>query len=664
MGLKGRGAFKRKAGGFGLQKNCNPWNKGLTFEETNDTAETAKFTPKPLKRLTCQDFDRTFTLNNDGAYVPFAERVVSSPVEHSPGAVLRPKFSETSEVERKLKEKKDHEEVSGYIEVHLQTTVDLVQDCTTEHSGKSPGCSGRLVTSTDLVTKWGLSAIIQLKCNTCAFVSAKHKLFREVPRDGRGRRCAEPNRALAAGLISTSIGAAGSRRLFSAIGKTLPAPSSMQKQLNKAGDIIGELNETDMALQRTKLKDILEHGGYDRETPIPAEGDRQYNNGLRSGRRHTPFAPATQTRDVLAENLTPEKKIICYNQENKLCKVGEMSRVKGANVKCPGHEGCTATISASDNAGDEKRGGRKLASKLKNGREKINIGMLTTDADGRMFDGFSDEIKGDGNVSPEHLLDTIHLNRSLSRAITNSKLEVTLATSKPCNYTQRKQAKKNLADSIAWRAEREVRAAIDQFKDESSMVEAAGRAISAIILCYQGEHSLCKKHSSVCDGVHLVYEYLPEYARGTFRFSQDDAKLLTTILLKRMGREALHKTRFGLTTQKAESMNHAFATTNPKHTMTCYRNGANRDHSAIHMVNNLVGDSILIKAKACGVPISPNALCLGALHQMNRRQAYFRHRSRSKSYKFRRACLRRRRYTIYDMTRNESYYSKGQLNPK
>ena len=41
-----------------------------------------------------------------------------------------------------------------------------------------------------------------------------------------------------------------------------------------------------------------------------------------------------------------------------------------------------------------------------------------------------------------------------------------------------------------------------------------------------------------------------------------------------------------------------------------YYIGANRDHSSIHMVNNLVGDSILIKTRACRVPISPNAPCL------------------------------------------------------
>lgn len=131
-----------------------------------------------------------------------------------------------------------------------------------------------------------------------------------------------------------------------------------------------------------------------------------------------------------------------------------------------------------------------------------------------------------------------------------------------------------------------------------------------------------------------------------------------------MGCEALHKTRFGLTTQKAESMNHAFSMTNPKHSLTCSRNGANRDHSAIYMVNNPVGDAILMKSEACGVPLSPNSPCLAALHQMNRQQAYQHQYSRSMPRKVRSHVLRKQRYSMYDMVHNESHYCRGQLDPK
>ena len=132
---------------------------------------------------------------------------------------------------------------------------------------------------------------------------------------------------------------------------------------------------------------------------------------------------------------------------------------------------------------------------------------------------------------------------------------------------------------------------------------------------------------------------------------------------KRMGKMALRQTWFGFTTQKAESTNHAFCVTNPKHSMSCSRNGVNRDHSSIHLINHLPGDSIVIKAKNCGVPISPNSPCLDTLHQMNRRKQYFGLRSRSKSYKFRRTALRRKRFNLYDRCKNESCYEKGQLDP-
>ena len=142
--------------------------------------------------------------------------------------------------------------------------------------------------------------------------------------------------------------------------KTIPAPSGLQKQLNSVGSAIQKLNVEDIITQRNKLKNTLQHSGFAPDTPIPAKCDRQYNLNLRYSRRRTPFAPATQTRDVFAENLTPEKKVIGFNYENKLCKKGKLSRARGLSVNCPGHESCTATLKYSDNVGDEQQGGRKL----------------------------------------------------------------------------------------------------------------------------------------------------------------------------------------------------------------------------------------------------------------------------------------------------------------
>ena len=132
---------------------------------------------------------------------------------------------------------------------------------------------------------------------------------------------------------------------------------------------------TDIARQQTRLKVTLENGGYPRNTPIPAECDRQYNITVVDV---TPRGPqATQSRDVPAENLTDDKKIIMYNQENKLCKPGELARAKGLDVQRPGHQGCTATLPESANIGDKKLGGRKLARSLTRGNAQLAVGVIS-----------------------------------------------------------------------------------------------------------------------------------------------------------------------------------------------------------------------------------------------------------------------------------------------
>lgn len=230
---------KRSAGWF--KKDCTAWNKGLKYQPSS--SETAKSTTKLIKRVTYQEFARAFKHTDSGEFVPIAEGVLQTSTDHSPGGILRPQLYELSHVERALKERTDKDDISGYTEVHLPTCVNALQDCIVEHGETNPGCTGRLVTAAKLVTKWGVSAIIQLGCNMCSFVSEKQKLFREVPHTGRGRKSAEPNRSLAVGLFATSIGTAGAQRLLSSMNKTIPAPSSMQRQLNKVGDIMRTVND-------------------------------------------------------------------------------------------------------------------------------------------------------------------------------------------------------------------------------------------------------------------------------------------------------------------------------------------------------------------------------------------------------------------------------------
>ena len=145
----------------------------------------------------------------------------------------------------------------------------------------------------------------------------------------------------------------------------------------------------------------------------------------------------------------------------------------------------------------------------------IAVDKLTTDADGRMAEDFSEQMEKEKGVTTEHFLETIHINRSMAAALSRVTMDINLPTDNPANYKQRMQAKNRLTDSIAWRAEGEVRAAHAVKKsgtDCDTFASVIEDTIPAMIDCFQGKHDLCKLHSRVCNGQTPVYEYLPQYA--------------------------------------------------------------------------------------------------------------------------------------------------------
>ena len=158
----------------------------------------------------------------------------------------------------------------------------------------------------------------------------------------------------------------------------------------------------------------------------------------------------------------------------------------------------------------------------------------------------------------------------------------------------------------------------------------------------------------------ILYKVLPKFTHGwAFQFSKENLEVLESILNKRTGKDTLQKTRFGFYDAKVRVRNHGFATNNLKHSMSCSRNGINRDHSAIHLINNEFWDSILLKTRTCGVPLSPNSPSLNILHRMSQQQMYHCHWSRSTRVCNIRVTLQRMRFADYTEAN-----LKGQLEPK
>lgn len=390
--------------------------------------------------------------------------------------------------------------------------------------------------------------------------------------------------------------------------------------------------------------------------------DRQYNNPLRNCRKKNPFVPATQTRDTVCENATTSKFVIMYHQENKLCKSGEMSP-SSFGQQCTsakhGHK-CTATRPAHFNMGDEREGGVQCATKLLECTEPVLADRITTDADGCLAKGMNSVMRRKTGKEMESLLDPSHLNRSLCAAVSQANFSSDMFPGNSAK--ERNRVQDRFADDVSHRAQAEAHhISIKCGNDTASMKRLAAKAIDAIPNCYMGDHVKCKQNSHVCHGKYK-YPYLSRYVRGRFILTSKDEEILKTILEKRIGDEAIERTKYRTSSQKSESMNHAYAMTNPKGTLTFSRNGASRDHSAIHLVNNQHANSIIKKCEATGCPITAGSPAAKALAAMDKKQQYHKKRVMGKIYKKRRAQCRAERYHTYYAKRN--LYQPGQLNPK
>ena len=230
----------------------------------------------------------------------------------------------------------------------------------------------------DAEEQWGWCWAMGLACKNCQYRSTKHKLFYEVPSKSRGRKAATANVGLQVGLSQNMIANTALSQVLACANIMPPHNKSMQKQANKVGEVLTELNEQDMEKQRQTISKIQEYRGR-RNEPIAAEGDGRYNNSLFSGGGKTPFQPATQTVYTLAENVTPKKKIISIYTGNKLCQQTARLRDSGKEVTCPNHTGkCTANLQLTDSIGDESRA---LDSVKRQIAPQLSIGSFTADGD-------------------------------------------------------------------------------------------------------------------------------------------------------------------------------------------------------------------------------------------------------------------------------------------
>lgn len=149
------------------------------------------------------------------------------------------------------------------------------------HKVISPECEGDLQFDAENSCKWGVCWSERLICSDCQFESPFYKLYEEVNPDSpnkRGRKAASANVGLQLGLMSTPISNTSMRKVLLHSKMIPPTNTAMQKQANKVGKMVTDLNKTDMKKWRHKIKVDNAKCGHAEPDLVRVEGDCRYNN--------------------------------------------------------------------------------------------------------------------------------------------------------------------------------------------------------------------------------------------------------------------------------------------------------------------------------------------------------------------------------------------------
>lgn len=555
---------------------------------------------------------------------------------------------------------------SEVYKIHHQGKLEqLYNDSFKEHAKNSSDCDGDIIFDKSAQRKWGLCWTEQMKCSKCSFVSKKTKLYTEVPKEGRGRKSAVPNVGLQVGLSQSMVSNTAARRIFMASHIPAPAKSAMQKCTNKVHEQIVKANQTDMQHIREQLHSNNEIAGLPRDAPIRVEGDGRYNNSLASGSGKTLFQAATQSVYTVVENQTNSKQIIAVSLRNKLCTTAQRLRNLGQNITCPEHPGhCSATAPPDCSLGNEATMSAACMAQLQNDVEPTDVKYCTLDGDSCAFQGYKVAFEeGKTKVCPEVLSDTRHLSMGQKRAM--SKVQWSAQMFPESTKMAKDKLARRFCEDVAKQCALTFKLCYEACAgDTSCMIKKLTYATDAMLLCYDNDERLCKKGKSYsCSGTKKHFWNKPMLPSGyKLNMNEQDKEYLRQCIKYKLDRKAVLSQRFNTNSQKVESVNRAYTSTNPK-CVTWTRNFPGRIHSAVHRVNNGPGKSTIKLLDAVGASLPQGSRIRRQLVSEDRRAQMLKDCMKSKKAKTNRVKTVLRNYAMYDKRSsdlsNPKTYQKG-----
>lgn len=462
---------------------------------------------------------------------------------------------------------------------------------------------------------------------------------------------AKTNLQLQFGLQDTPIGNERARLLLSYMGMRPGTRNGMQRNTNKAGEITSSVCQEDIREKIQNIKMVNKARGLSENTPIAAEFDVRYG-GARMNSSYRPGQGASNAIGLLVENVTDGKSIIGVYVENKLCSKGAWLRKQGQDVSCPGHEGCTATISCSDLISE-----KKIAEEIGNhlcGVHEIMVSHLTTDSDAKGPAGMEEAMQ---KVEPTWRItkfkDLTHLGKSQQNAVKNAKFSDEMFREIP-RAPLRHKAQEALAKDLAARCAISHKKLFEICgKNIEKIKRCAYRVVDCIVDCYSGDHRRCRssKFAFTCKGTpgrtwFEMSHHLDGLKITSFNPSSTDKHFLRRVIHMTLGREGLAATQLRTTTQGCESRNAGLSVSLPK-SRRHPRNVTARAHSAVLRLNNGPVSSMEKKLAAGGCSLPETSYAVATFKEQAHRNTYgveYKHRPEVQKHMM---TLRRRRLRQY-----------------
>lgn len=507
-----------------------------------------------------------------------------------------------SDTARRLRPKRHGEpEIENEMRLVKQNLVNQMwNESIAEHSRKSKKCIRPNFTQAREV-KWGLAVSQSLKCKNCRFVSKSYKLYDEVRLTlGKGRKAAVPNVALGAALENTTIGIEKARDILSALDLPLPSASAMQKLAVHVSKTTKKVAERGCA---EKLKLVA---GKDKKVKIKV--DARYNTSRYTTNRRTGLHQTSQAITVAMEDDSGENYIVATNIQNKICVVGTRMALKGIDVQCPGHDGCTASVRRLDSL-SEKVAGEDIGRQIRD--QGITVTHITTDGDAQCA-------KGVQEVTPTPIQKLKCKNHLAQRqkfkgqgVVWSNKMFPGVTT-----VGKKSQCAQALAHDLKRRSVTVLHALHEKHKGKLKDIQReAKKSVGAIITCYQGDCVNCQgKIVTGCLGGKggelswvTVSQVLADEKIDCLQMTRSDVRNMTEVLNKMLDEEALDSTQLLTDTQANEAFNRILSSTSPKN-VKYSRTLEGRTYAAVEHSNQGPGKARFRLTTELGLPTTKGQL--------------------------------------------------------